>query len=36
MRLPDFERHFILEIDGSRVAVGAGIKHRFDDTDLEH
>ena len=36
MLLPDPERYFILETDGSRVAVGAGLKQRFDDADLEH
>ena len=36
VRLPDPERHFILETDGSRVAVKAVLKQRFDDTGLEH
>ena len=36
MRLNDPERHFILETDGSCVAVGAVLKQRFDDTDLVH
>ena len=36
MRLPDPERPFILETDGSRVAVKAVLKQRFDDTGLEH
>ena len=36
VRLPDPERHFIFETDGSRVAVGAVLKQRFDDTGLEH
>ena len=36
MRLPDPERPFILETDGSRVAVGAVLIQRFDDTGLEH
>ena len=36
VRLPDPERPFILETDGSRVAVGADLKQRFDDTGLEH
>ena len=36
MRLPDFERYFIIETDGSRVAVGAVFKQRFEDTGLEH
>ena len=34
--LPDLERDFILETDGSTVAVGAVLKQRFDDTNLEH
>ena len=36
VRLPDPERPFILETDGSRVAVGAVLKQRFDDRGLEH
>ncbi len=36
VRLPDPERPFILETYGSRVAVGAVLKQRFDDTGLEH
>ena len=36
MRLLDPERPFILEIDGSRVAVGAVLEQRLDDTGLEH
>ena len=36
VRLPDLERPFILETDGSRVAVGAVLKQRFDNTGLEH
>ena len=36
MRLPDPERPFILETEGSRVAVGAVFKQRFDDTGFEH
>ena len=36
MRLPDPERHFILETDGSRVEVGAVLKQRFDDKGLKH
>ena len=36
MRLPDHERRVILETDGSRVAVEAVLKQRFDDTGLEH
>ena len=35
VRLPDFEE-FILETDGSKVAVGAVLKQRFDDTGFEH
>ena len=34
VRLPDSERPFILETDGSRVAFGAVLKQRFDDTGL--
>ena len=36
VRLPDPERRFILETDGSRVAVNTVLKQRFDDTGLEH
>ena len=36
VRLPDPKRHFILETDGSRVAVGSVLKQRFKDTGLEH
>ena len=36
VRFPDPERHFILETDASRVAVGSGLKQRFEDTGLEH
>ena len=36
IRLPDPDRPFILETDGSRVAVGAVLKQKFDDTGLEH
>ena len=36
MRLPDPERLFIFETDGSRVAVEAVLKQRFDNTGLEH
>ena len=34
--IPNLEQPFILEIDGRRVAVGAVLKKRFDDTGLEH
>ena len=36
VRLPDPDRPFILKTDGSRVAVGAVLKQRVDDTGLEH
>ena len=36
IRIPDSDRPFILETDGSRVAVGAVLKQKFDDTGLEH
>ena len=36
VRLPNPERPFILETDGSRVAVRAVLKQRFDNTGLEH
>ena len=36
VRLPDVEKEFILETDGSKVAVGAVLKQQFDDTGLEH
>ena len=36
VRLPDSERHFIFETDGSRVAVAPVFKQRFKDTGLEH
>ena len=34
--LPDPERLFILETDGSTVALGAVFKQKFDYTNLEH
>ena len=34
--MPDPQRDFILETDGSRIALGAVLKQRFDDTELEH
>ena len=36
IRLPDSDRSFILETGGSRVAIGAVLKQRFDDTNLEN
>ena len=36
VRLPDVEGEFILKTDGSKVAVGAVLKQRFDDTKREH
>ncbi len=36
VRLPDPDCPFILETDGSRIAVGAVLKQPFDDTGLEH
>ena len=34
--MPDPTRDFILETDGSRIALGTVLKQRFDDTGLEH
>ena len=36
VRLPDVDGEFILETDGSKVAVGAVLKQQYDDTGLEH
>ena len=36
VRLPDPQRDFILETDGSRIALGSVLKQRFEDTGLEH
>ena len=36
VRLPEPQRDFILETDGSRIALGAVLKQKFDDTGLEH
>ncbi|MCP6726040.1 hypothetical protein NL526_28690, partial [Klebsiella pneumoniae] len=36
VRLPDPDKEFILETDGSRIALGAVLKQKFDDTNLEH
>ena len=36
VRMPDPQRDFILETDGSRIAVGAVLKQKFEDTGLEH
>ena len=36
VRMPDPERDFILETDGSRITLGAVLKQKFDDTGLEH
>ena len=32
----DPQRDFILETDGSRIALGAVLKQKFDDTGLEY
>ena len=34
--MPDPTRDFILENDGSRIALGAVLKQRFEDTGLKH
>ncbi len=34
--MPDPQQDFILETDGSRIALGAVLKQKFDDTGLEH
>ena len=34
--LPDPDRSFILETNASRVAIGAVLKQKFEDTNLEH
>ena len=36
VRLPDVDGEIILETDGRKVAVGAILKQRFNDTKLEH
>ena len=36
VRMPDPQRDFILETDGSRIALSAVLKQKFDDTGLEH
>ena len=36
VRLTDVEKEFVLETDGSKVAVGAVQTQQFDDTGLEH
>ena len=36
VRMPDPQRDFIVEIDGSRLALGAVLKQKFDDTGVEH
>ena len=34
--MPDPQRDFILETDGSRITLGVVLKQKFDDTGLEH
>ena len=34
--MPDRQRDFILETDGSHIALGAVLKQKFDDTGFEH
>ena len=36
VRMPYPQRDFILETDGSRMALGAVLKQKFDYTGLEH
>ena len=36
IRLPDPQRDIVLETDGSRTAIGAVLKQKFDETGLEH
>ncbi len=36
IKLPNLDRPFILKTDGSRVAVDAVLKQKFDNTGLEH
>ena len=34
--MPDLQLDFILETDGSRIALGAVLKQKFEDSGLEH
>ena len=34
--MPDPQRDFILETDGSRIALGSVLNQKFDDPVLEH
>ena len=36
VRLPNVVKQFVFETDGSKVAVDAVLKQRFDDTNFKH